>query len=295
MKKVVISFAFIALVFAGCSKNPNIDLEGDRDIVIHFTPQASVLKSSIGLPAESTISSITVYGVESAGNADKLFDLTALPPSGHPYTLLRKYTSLYAIANNGSLTIPAGATTRTALEALTGSFASAPASPFLMSGTISVADKSVTTVTIELVRAVAKVEINAQDFVIQSVTVQSTPNMGYVFGKSPFAIPSGGSFAKVNYPLVNYSSSNNIFYVAENVGATTPTQFLVTGTYLGKTANYTFSLTKGGTKVDILRNTHYVVKVTAITQDDFIINVTIKQWDDVNDLDEVVIPDNVFI
>ena len=293
MKKLVISVLCITFIFSGCRKDPNVELEGDRDILIYFTPQESLLKS-VGTTQENQVNTINVYGVEDGGSADWLFNLTALPTgSGYSYLLSRKYTSLYAIANHGSLTIPTGSTTKAALENLTGSFASEPASPFLMSGIATNLNKTTKTVTIELVRVVAKVDINASGFdsgTAISVTVKSTPNLGYVFGRSPFAIPSGGAFAKIDYLAVSNTSASKTLYVAENVGATTPTQFLISGTVQGKSASHTFSLTRSNTAINIVRNTYCVVTVTATTHDNFTVNITVKAWDDVTNLDTVIVP-----
>ena len=287
MKRVILSFACIAFFLSGCNQEP-VDLDQERQVVIYFSPKPSayLLKSS-ATDDEKEILKIAIFGVEGQ-NIIKKFDVIDNPSlDGELLTISRRVTSLYAIAN---LDVDAATlSTVSDLTSLTGSFLSSPAKPFLMSGIATDLNRTAKTVSIDLVRAVAKVQIIGEEFEIETVTVKNTPNMGYVFGKIPWEIPT--TTTRINYSSVAYDADKAL-YVAENV-STNATVFEVTGKYLGKTAIYPIVLKKGTNNIDILRNTHYTVTITAITEDEFTIELNILDWEE-EETDTHEIPDSAF-
>jgi len=237
---------------------------------------------------EENIVRIVLFGVDNLGKVEELLNINRSPsPTGESVTISRKIESLYAVAN---LDVSAETlSTVSDLTNLTSNFATAPTSPFLMSGIATNLNRTSKTVTIDLVRAVAKIEIIGEEFVIETVQVKNTPNQGYVFGKvEPLQIPSGTGFNRISYE----TSATPLFYVAENISSN-PTVFEITGNYLGRSAVYPIVLKQGPGNVDILRNTHYRVTVTAITEDEFTIQINIPDWDDVV-TDDHLIPDDLF-
>ena len=285
MKKLVLLFIIGSFILAGCSEKP--DSEQDCEIIVCFTVDSqpiSLLKST-ATTAEERIDRIILYGA-AGSNVTKLYDGAKPSTGGIPLIIPRTISTLYAIANPS--TSMETATTVTVLTNLTGSFTSAPASPFLMSGIAENIDgKTNKNISINLVRAVAKIEFTGTNgFVITSVTVQNTPTQGYVFQRSPFAVPTTtGNYAAIN-------SSTPVLYVAENTSSTTNpplTNFRVNGRLNSGTAtNYDINLKKNGQNIDIVRNTRYQVSITPITEDECIITVNIPGWSDVTTDDYVI-------
>ena len=179
MKKVFLSFAFIALIFTGCKKEPN-EISGYDQVVIFFVPQASLLKSE-ATGSEKSIQKITLFGVDGQNIIEKYPVINTPSLDGEPLTISRRVTSIYAIANIDVNV--ATLSTVSDLTNLTNNFTSAPVTPFLMSGIATNLNRSTKIVSIDLVRAVAKVEIIGNEFVIETVTVKNTPSQGYVFGR----------------------------------------------------------------------------------------------------------------
>ena len=288
MRNLALLLVLGAFILTGCNRKPVDDLEEDLLIEVSFStkPLSVALSKSIATTAESLISKILLFGVDAAGNVVESFPAITTPPfSNIPLTISRQITSLYAIANPSSTLEAATPANVTALIALIDGFATAPASPFLMGGQGLV---NSTNIQIELIRAVAKIEIQGKNnFQITSVVVQNTPNAGYGFKREPLAIPVS---SRVNYSAV--ASAAPVLYVAESANSN-PATFLVAGTFEGKTASYNITLTVGGTPIDIERNTHYQVGITPVTEDDCIVTITIPDWADMP-TDEHVIPDSEF-
>ena len=298
MKKLFICFSLCGLILTGCSTKESQETldEGQIEILFTATPQASLLKST-PTSQENSVTEIILIGVDASNNVVNGgctpasltgANLTAaLRSSGRAITVSKKVATLYAIANPSSTAN--NLTNLTDLQNLTNNFGETmPASPFMMSGKGTV-NHTAKTVAIELVRAVAKIDIKSgtQDFVITSASVQNTPNLGYVFARTPLEIPTGD---RKNYTAVN--SSNPILYAAESL-ASSGTSFNVSGTYNGKTTTtYNFKLTNGGATsyINIERNTHYVVTVNPVTETICTITVTVANWKDGTQLDDIVIP-----
>ena len=160
------------------------------------------------------------------------------------------------------------------LKSLTASFATAPSpASLLMSGSAEIENA---TANIQLIRAVSKIEITGKNnFIITSVTVMNTPDRGYVFNQGTPSVPV--SATRTSYPVV--TSPTPILYVAESTIGN-PVQFEVVGKYDGNEAKYTFSITDNREPVNIVRNTHYQVNITPITEDECIVTFIIPDWED---------------
>ena len=304
MKKLVFCLFLGGFILAGCRKETKITLNEEGNIEILFSAQSlsSSLLKSTATSDEQTVNEIILFGVDGSDNIVQnaitgggtyfktlsgleLIDALELSTK---LTIARKVASLYAIANPSSAHKSATPANVTNLLALTESFTTAPESPFLMSGSGEV-NHGLKTVIIELIRAVAKIELKSvtgSGFEITSVTVLNTPRIGFVFEQTAFGIPSTpnrGSYVAV-------SSSAPILYVAESPGSSSPqTSFSVTGTYEGKEATYEVFLKKGGVELDIVRNTHYVVNISPVTETQCTITINIVDWKD-EEADIVEIP-----
>lgn len=297
MKKLVLLFTACTLIFAGCNKEPQDMVDQEHEVVISVSTgmDATSLLKSAGTPQEQAISGIiTIYGYNSSNvYVDKIdFDQNATGGMTQTISIKKSITKMYAIANYFG-TLPTSPTVAT-LEGLTAnmgvSMGAQPASPFLMSGIGNVTAGSV---SIGLVRAVAKVAITSTaDFTINSIQVRNTPNLGYVFGRSPLAMPSGSGFSLINYAVNSNVNSTTapILYVAENtyVGAVADqlTTFQVVGEFLGNTATYNIILkqTVSGTtnNIAITRNNCYNLVIKPVTVSDYTITINVIPWNDVN-------------
>jgi len=286
MKRVVFLSVILGLVLGGCNKpDPNDDIQ---QVVIFINAKSlsnSVLKSTAS-EAEKAIPKLIIYSIDVQNNVEKLqvFQNPSLD-DGIALVVSREIKAFYAIANPSAEIEAANPTTVTALKDLIVSFSSAPQSPFIMSGEANIGSSKY--VNIELVRAVAKIEITGlNDFVIQSVTVRNTPDRGFVFERE---LPP--SAVRVNYPAINVATP--ALYVAENSSIYNPTVFRVTGTFDGKQASYDVVLKIGNNNIAIVRNTHYQVSISPITEDDYEITITIPDWNFVK-TDDHIIPDENF-
>jgi len=280
MKKLILSLSLITFIVAGCNEKP--DPEQDQEVYIDFSvdSQLSSMLKSDATTAEETIDRIVLFGAAgtaASSSVTRLY-LGAKPSGSLSLTISRTITTLYAIAN--PTTSMETATTVSNLTAMTGSFSSMPTSPFLMSGQVSINSQTNKNITVNLDRAVAKVEFSGTGgFVITSVTVQNTPTSGYVFPRSPLSVPTTtGNYAAV-------TSASPILYVTENTTSTSNpplTNFRVNGRLNGgAAANYDINLKSGGNNINIMRNTRYQVTITAITEDVCSITVNIPKWNDV--------------
>ena len=273
MKRIVFLYAFCVFVLAGCDQKPP---SGENQVLIHLTahPLTNTDTKSSATDNEKTISKVLLYGVDDQGMVVKTFPGIANPSlTGIELTVPMDVKTIYAIANPTSGIESVTPSTLSDLLNLTNDFSVAPQSPFLMSGKGDIVNS---TANIELIRAVAKIEIISQnEFQIESVTVKNSPHQGYVFKQETPTPPSSAN--KVAYPTVY--STNPVVYVPEN-SKNNPTEFVVTGTYFDLQASYTIVITTGGAPADIVRNTHYRVGVSAITETDCSIDLTIPPWND---------------
>ena len=274
MKRVVFIMTLFLGILAGCQQEVFDD--SDRQIAVSFSPQSlsSSLKSSAASPAENLVTNLILYGVDDQGNVIQNFPALANPTlTGVSLTISKKVKSLYAIANPSSDLIAANPSNVSDLTDMTGNYTLMPQSPYLMGGKGDVNGYSV---QIELIRTVAKIEIlSKNEFIINTVTVKQSPDAGYVFQTETLSVPASAGLTA--YPAVH--SASPVLYVPEN-SKNNPTEFVVTGTYLGKQAVYTIVLTSGNVPIDIERNTNYQVFVSAITDTDCSIAVTIPAWND---------------
>ena len=290
MKRIVFLSVLCAFVLAGCDDdNPKPVEEIERDVVVYFSPASlsDVVLKSTGSAEENLVARLILYGVNYQNVVVKKFPIIANPSlTGIPLTIPIEVTTLYAIANPSTGIENANPATLANLLDLTVNFATAPESPFLMGGRGNLTFG--TNVNIELVRAVAKIEVIAlDDLQIESITVMNTPNQGYVFKKETIAPPT--SFLRVNYPAV---TAGTTVYVAEN-SKDNPTALEITGTYLDNPVNYTIVLKNEGLPVDIARNTFYQVSVSADPESEGTYTINISEWDDVT-TDPHIIPGDKF-
>ena len=287
MKRIVLLYVFYGFILGGC--NGNDENPPPKEVMVYFSTQSmpnSSLKSTAE-PDEDLINRIIMCGVDNLGKVVEVYPaILTLSSSGIPLTISEDVISLYAIANPSTgIEAALPSATVSGLMSLTVDFTSAPQSPFLMSGKGNVIGSNV---NIELIRAVAKIEVIGQnDFRIESVTVKNTPDKGFVFKQETIVAPT--SSARVNYPV---NTDNSTVYVAEN-SKDNSTELVVTGTYLDKQASYTIVLKNNGTPVDVARNTYYKVNVSPNTVIDCTVEITILEWEDVT-TDDNIIPDENF-
>lgn len=293
MKKLVFCLTLCGFILAGCKK---VEPEGDRQIVVFLTSQSVLSSLKSTTPATSTegvINKVVLFGFENSGAfvTGSKWVITGTPdPLGEELTVSRKVKTIWAIANPTQSMEEAEPANVTALKATTVDFLTAPASPFLMSGKGTVETFSA---TIKLYFTVAKVQIESSDtdFRITSITVQNTPNQGFVFDEDLFdappppavpVIPGGASrinYAQVNHPALPAPPEPMIFYVAENIAGNS-TKFLVKGTLEGTPiTDYSLEL-KLGSAIPILRNTYYKVSIGPQGEGVGTIGLVIPEWGD---------------
>ena len=284
MKKIVFLLTLLAFIFTGCPKVT----DEEREVVIYFTSKSfsNPVLLPIATNTENAIQKIILFGVDDQNNIKIFPVITDLSSSGVILSISKKIKSFYAIANPSSDIESANLSNASALIDIISDFSNAPDSPFLMSGKadINIIDDSI---TIELVKAVAKIRISSgNDFKISSVTVMNTSAKGYVFPKTPFSVPD----KKINYPEI--TASTPTFYVAENT-TVSPTKFVVNGQFMGQQVSYTIEqLTSNGEPVNIVRNHYYEVTITP-SEYDCSITLSILDWIDVP-VDNHIIPDENF-
>ena len=248
MKRDIIFLLFVCSVFSLIGCNRELDDDPEHEVSINFTV-GSLLKAT-ATPAEDLVNKIVLYGVDGQTMIEK-YTITQLNTT---QKISKKVKSFYAIANPTSTM--ENLTTVAELTNLTFDFTAAtpPASPFLMSGTGTI---SGTSVSINLVRMVARIEITCTDskFTNASITVSNTPRYGYVFPRTPLAVPNSCTRATNSYTNVVFPVS---IYVAENTGATL-TSIKVDGQYNGAaiSPSYTFNFSN-----NIVRNTNYPAAIS---------------------------------
>jgi len=260
-------------------------------VLIYFstpTLSTSILKTTAN-DDEKLINEVMLYGFDDQGAFVEKYLEEDISASGIKRVIKRDIKTFYAIANPGSSIkeIPQEYVSNVSkLMKLTADFTCVTQQNILMSGK---GDVSKYSANIPLVRAVAKVEFLSypdDDFLIESASVKSAPDKGYVFKQDELSVP-------VDATMVPYESvsSTQPIYVAEN-STSKPTQFVVSGTFEGKPASYSFELKdKGGQNIDIRRNTHYKVYIKPIDEKEGSITVTIPDWDfELTQTHEVPVP-----
>ena len=286
MKRFVLLFALCGFVLAGCDDQVQPPAS-EVSVYLSTSPLSDASVKSAATAAENMVTRLVLYGVDDQDMVVYTSQVLTNPSlTGIKLEIPLEVETLYAVAIPLAGIGSATPSTLSELLDLTGNFATAPGSPFLMGGKGDIVDSKA---NIELVRAVAKIEVLAlNDFQIESVAVGNTPNRGYIFKQETPAPPT--SSERVDYPA---NTTNSTVYVAEN-SSDDPTELLIIGTYLGKQATYTIVLKKGGTPVDIVRNTCYQVGVSAITDSDCMFTVKIPEWEDGEEIDDHIIPDENF-
>ena len=285
MKRISILYVLCGFVLAGCGNKEVDTTENDVFVYISTNPLSDLGKSATTME-ENLISKFLLYGVNDKNVVVKTFPAITDPPlDGIQLIIPKEVKTLYAIANPSAGIENVNPSSLSGLLNLTGDFTTVPVSPFLMSGK---GDVTGSNVSIVLTRAVAKIEVIAHnEFVIESVTVKNTPDKGYVFKKETIAAPT--SSRRVDYSA---NTTNSIVYVAEN-SKNSPTELVVSGTYLNKRASYTIVLKNNLAPIDIARNTYYKVNISAITDSECTVSITILVWD-VKETDDHIIPDENF-
>jgi len=288
MKRIVLLLVLCGFILAGCGEDIVTPSENERDVWVYFSasPLTKSFKSAASTD-ETEISKLILYGVDDKDVLVTTFPVISNPSlTGITLTIPVEVTTFYAIANPSAAIESTPPSTFADLLNLTGNFTAAPAAPFIMGGKGVIVDASASA-NIELIRAVAKIEVIAEnEFEIESVTVMNTPDKGYVFRKETRVAPT--TSGRVNYDV----NTGLTVYVAEN-SKDNPTELLVKGTYLGKQANYKLVLKKDESPIDIARNTFYKVRVSAITHIDCTFTITIPDWDEMITEDHII-PDDDF-
>ena len=244
--------ACIFFILTGCNRE-SYD-EPEHTVSISFTV-GSMLKLA-ATPAEEVVNEILLFAVSEQDAVVEKHTITSITT---PTTLRisKKVKWFYAIANPTSAIKSATTTTVTQLMALTFDCNTKPQSPFLMSGKKEISGSGV---NIELVRLVARIDVVCSDpkFSLTTLTVD-TPRYGYVFARTPFAVPTPTT--RVTYSYTNFNSP---VYVAESSGTSNRTVFTVAGQYDGTAINpaHTFSLMNGASGINIERNTYYEVDIS---------------------------------
>ena len=295
MKRIVLWCVLCGFFLAGCGDDKIITPEeGYHNVLVSFSasPLSSSLKSS-GSIEESLISKLILYGVDENNMLVQDFREEKINPSmkGIELSIPIEVTTLYAIANPTAGFESSTISTYSDLINCIGSFTVAPITPILMSGKGVINDSEA---NIELIRSVAKIKVEAiNEFEIESVVVKNTPNQGYVFIHDTPDAPAAS--ARVNYEAKKTSSSTNnsiIVYVAEN-SKLHPTELVVTGKYLDQQATYTIVLKNNDLPIDIVRNTFYTVRITALSDFECTFKIEIPEWTEI-ETDSHEIPDENF-
>ena len=289
MKRITILllYLFVIIYLTGCKQIDNSDQY--HQVMIKFDTKL-LSGSSPASSTENLVSKVMFFGVNDQNNVVQTIpamDIQSL--SGISLGILRKVKTLFAIANPTESLEKADPQTVLDIMNLTCDFTTAPVSPFVMSGKGDIKDLEV---KIDLIRAVAKIEITGIDgFEIEKVDV-ATPGKGYVFVQEKLSVPFTAGEAK--YSAINSTKSPTLtLYIGESA-AQKPAIFKLNGTYDGKPATYSFSLMSGGKTIDIVRNTHYHVDIKSITKDACTISINVVDWSDPVETEEHTIPENAF-
>jgi len=285
MKRVINLLILCVFIFVGCNKDTP---KNETQVTIYLsTGTMTNTETKSATDDENRISELVLYGVDDKQAVVKIFPVITNPSSSISQPVPVEVKTLYAIANPTAEIKSATPSNVSDLLNLTANFAAPPQSPFIMGGKGNIAAASA---NIELIRAVAKVEIIAENGLeIESLTVKNTPNRGYVFKKETLASPTAS--AMINYSTVN--STNPVVYVAEN-SKNDPTEFAIKGKYLDKDVNYTIVIKKNGVPLDIARNTCYKVYISATPDLECTVAISITDWVDEEDIDDHIIPDIAF-
>ena len=276
MKRLVFLLALGAFILAGCEKVPHYT-DDDFRVSITFSTQSlssSLLKSTENT-SENSIEKVMLFGMDKLGNVVQSFPArTDLSLSGFSLNVSRKVKFLYAIANPSEDIEMENPKTVSDLMNMICDLSKAPVSPFIMGG---IEEISSTIIDIKLFRTVAKVEFTGiNGFQISSVTVQNTPDRGFVFKKDTLSTPRPNT--RVTYSAVH--SVAPTVYISEN-SSSNHTQFVVKGSFNNKQAEYTIVLKCKGININIARNANYQVNITPVTESECDISIAIPLWEDV--------------
>ena len=259
--KIIWLFTLGLFIMSGCGHDPKDDPEPERLVMVYFSarPLSGSLLKSTASPDEVEINKIILYGVDEHGAVvQTIRKLVESDPDPIPLSLSLNVETLYAIANADVNIEWATPTTVADLMNMTVNFSEAPQPPFLMSGIATVDGGG--SVNIELVRAIAKIDIfgldTVEDFQIESITVKNTAAKGYVFGSTEsISIPTGIT----DYVFPYAGEEVFSIYVAENSEGCYP-QFEVK--FQDNDETYPFTLKSTGNEFDIVRNTCYQVSIS---------------------------------
>jgi len=254
--KSSIQFLLAACIFfslTGCERDPHD--EPEHTVSINFTV-GSMLKST-ATPAENAVDEILLFTLDSD---NKVVKHPIIQLSGAELTISKKVKWFYAIANPTTTLKNQNPASVTDLEDLTWDFQTAltPTSKFPMSGKQEYSGTK--SISIELVRLVAKINITTSDTKFTDISLAvTTPRYGYIFARTPLSVPNAST--RVTY---NFSNFNSPVYVAENVGTSNLTRFVVNGKYEGNAINpaLDFNLREGTQGINIVRNTCYEVPIS---------------------------------
>ena len=285
MKRVVVLLVSVGLFLSGCNiLNPKD--ENDHQVVVFFNTKSlssSLLKSTAS-EAEKTVEKIIIYGVDDNDVVEKLLVEQNPPDGGILLTVSRSIKTFYAIANPSAAMEAYDPLSVAALTNMIAYFETAQQSPFLMSGKAGINGFKV---NIELERVVVKIDIFGMNgFEIQSIEVKNTPDRVFVFDRGG-ALPTSG--LRTDY----LPTTSTTLYVAE-YHSSDPTTFLVSGEFEDKQASYNLVIRSAGSAISLLRNTHYQVNISPITEDEFEFELIIPDWKDGQPLDDHFIPDDLF-
>ncbi len=261
----------------GCEHDIKGHPEPERLVTVSLTvgsQPVSLLKAS----TEENVIKVVLFGVDAS---DNYVDKYTIDGSNQSLLISNRIKVLYAVANPPDEIADANPSKTDLQNMIAGFTGGKPQLPFLMSGIGVISNSSV---SIDLVRAVAKIEINGKKkFKVTEVTVTNTPDKGYVFPESTLVIPSGRD---------TYTSTDTILYVAENISGAGTTRFTVTGTYEGKTATYNFVLDND---LDIVRNKHYCVGISPYSSSSCTFTIDIPEWVDAPATnDQVIVKPNPY-
>ena len=292
MKRITIIlmlYLFVIIYLTGCKQIDDSDQY--HQVMINFDTK-SLSGASLASSTENLVSKVMFFGVNDQNYVVQTIPARVIPSLsgtslGTSLGISKKVKTLFAIANPTESLEKATPLTVLDIMNLTCDFTSAPVSPFLMSGRGEIKELEV---KIELIRAVAKIEfIGKDDFQIEKVVVNNTPDKGFVFNQEKLSVPS--TAVRTSYPAI--TSTTPTLYIAESA-AQNPASFELTGKYNGKPASYSLTLKSGGKTIDIVRNTHYQVGIMSITEDICTISINVVDWSDPVDTDDHTIPENAF-
>lgn len=166
---------------------------------------------------------------------------------------------------------------------------SSDSAPLFLSGNASVAATGTTT-DITLTRSVARIDLNAGEDPLMSITgveISGTADRTYIFGRSDYNIPAEAESVTYTKTLTTAlqgqadgaSKQEGVFYVYEN--GTQPTKVTITGTYNGIATQV-----EATCPANMKRNFIYTVKLGKVGQE-ITGTIVIAPWEDGGTIDAV--------